>query len=64
MKKLREAYFSNLTNIDAIIRANGDFLSDSFVNYKILKAIAFQSKANSKASSELGRKNTFLFRSD
>lgn len=62
LKKLREVYFANKTNVGEIIRANAHLLSDSGYNYGILKAAAFQSAANGKATSGTGRKNTFLFR--
>lgn len=59
LRKLRKAYFSNVRTVDAIIRANNDLVSDSSMNYAVMKAIAHQSTANTKAT---GRKNTFLFR--
>lgn len=62
LKKLRNAYFSNATNIEAIKRANADLLSDSMLNYDTIKSIEFQAKANQRAISENGRKNTFFFR--
>lgn len=62
MNALRKAYFSNTTHIEAIQRTNNDLLSDSMSIYPILKAVVHQSKANNKASSKTGRKNTFLFR--
>lgn len=62
LKKLRNAYYSNVTNSDVIKRTNADLLSDAFFNYKKIEATAFQANANQKATSEIERKNTFLFR--
>lgn len=47
---------------DATKRANADLLSDAGFSYGIIKATALQSAANSKATSEFGRRTTFLFR--
>lgn len=62
MKKLEIAYFPDPSNIAAVERANIDLVSDTYFNYGILKAVAFQSNANQNASRETGSKNTFLFR--
>lgn len=62
MTKLRKAYFSNVTNVDAIKRANNDLLSDSTTTHQIIEAVVLQANANQKATNKVESKNTFLFR--
>lgn len=59
---LEITYFPDKTNIPAIRRANIDLTADEYFTYGILKAVAFQSNANNKATNGIGPKNTFLFR--
>lgn len=59
MKKLREAYFSNITDVDTIKRINGDLLSEYYENIKI---VSLQATANHKPTGRVERRNTFLFR--
>lgn len=59
LKKIRKAYFSNITNVDVIKRKNADLFS---MDYEIIKIVALQANANHKATGKIGKKNTFLFR--
>lgn len=58
MEKLRIAYFSDRSSIDAIRRSNIALKSDLYLSDGILKAVALQANANNKN----GTKNTFLYR--
>lgn len=60
IQKLRAAYYSNATTIDAIKSANIDLMSDMTFSYGVLKGVISQAIVNSKSE----RKNTFLFRFD
>lgn len=62
MEKLRTAYFSDTTTVDAIRLANIALMSDLKFQDSILKAAALQGNANSKASDSNGPKNTFVYR--
>lgn len=62
LKKLRAAYFTNTTNLDAIRRANSAFLSDLWVTDSVMKAAVLQAEANTRNSDKSQHKNTFLFR--
>ena len=62
MEKLRLAYFSNTTTIDAIRRANIALMSDLMFSDGILKAAVLQANANNKNVDKNGAKNTFLYR--
>ncbi|XP_055312058.1 esterase B1-like isoform X2 [Sitodiplosis mosellana] len=55
---LKDAYFNDTTNADAIKRGNIALLSDSNFGYGILKAARYQVIANNKGTP----KNTFLLR--
>ncbi|XP_055325786.1 esterase B1-like [Sitodiplosis mosellana] len=55
---LKDAYFDDTTNADAIKRGNIALLSDSNFGYGILKAARYQVIANNKGTP----KNTFLLR--
>lgn len=59
LTKLREAYFSNATDIDAIRRANIALMSDLNFRDSILKTVIQQTISNRHH-----QKNTFLFRSN
>ncbi|XP_055312128.1 esterase B1-like [Sitodiplosis mosellana] len=55
---LKDAYFNDTTNADAIKRGNIGLLSDSNINYGVLKAVRYQVIANNRENP----KNTFLIR--
>ncbi|XP_031623525.1 esterase B1-like [Contarinia nasturtii] len=56
---LKNAYFNDTSNIDAIKRGNIALLSDMNFGYNILKAVQYQVKANNKGNT---KRNTFLQR--
>lgn len=62
MEKLRAAYFTNTTTLDAIRSANIALLSDSWIADSVLHAAALQANANTKNPDKRQHKNTFLFR--
>lgn len=55
---LKEAYFNDTSNINAIKRQNIDLLSDMNFAYGILKAAQYQVEVNNKGTP----KNTFVLR--
>lgn len=62
MEKLRRAYFSDTSSIDAIRRGNLDYYSDLIIRDSVLKAVAYQADANNKSPDKSKHKNTFLIR--
>lgn len=62
VEKLRQAYFSDASNVAEIKQRNIALLSELNFNYGILKAIVFQSNAIHKATNDIVPRNTFLFR--
>lgn len=62
LKKLRNAYFSNVTIAAEIKRANAALKSDSIFNFRAIKTAALQAGVNHKAIRTNGPKTTFLFR--
>lgn len=65
VEKLRIAYFSNKTDIDAIKRANIALLSDANFGDSVIKAVVLQTIANNNnknSAQNQSQKNTFLFR--
>lgn len=64
VEKLRIAYFSDATTVDAIKLANIALMSDLTINDGMLKAAALQADANSKTTDQNRPKNTFLHRLD
>lgn len=62
MEKLRKDYFPNITNVGEIINGNIGLLSDSFLDYAVLKSTALQANLNNRDKDKnIGR--AFLFRS-
>lgn len=60
--KLRDAYFTNITESSAVQSANINLLSDLNFGYGILKNVVLQTKANTNERDAEKRKNTFLSR--
>lgn len=65
VETLREVYYSDADNIDAIKSANIAVMSDLTFDDSIIKAVLLQAIANNnKSTAESEPKNTFLFRSE
>lgn len=62
VEKLREAYFENATDVDAIRTANIVLMSDLYMIDSILKSVVLQANANSNGMNDSQHKNTFLYR--
>lgn len=62
MDLLKEAYVTNTTILDEIVRQNIAYLSDVIVREDVLKSVVNQVNANNKNADKRQRKNTFLFR--
>lgn len=62
VEKLREAYFENTTNLDAIRSDNIALLSDLHMVDRILKMAILQTNANNIGTNRSQHKNTFLYR--
>lgn len=62
MRKLRDAYFPDTANFDAIRRSNIALMSDMSLNNGILKAVVLQANANNRFMNATSPKNTFLYK--
>lgn len=60
-KQLRDVYFPDITNTDAVKRGNVDLISDLNFGYGVLKAAILQTSVNNNGTAS-ENKNTFLFR--
>lgn len=63
MDLLKEAYVTNTTILDEIVRQNIAYLSDVIVREDVLKSVVNQVNANNKNADKRQRKNTFDFSS-
>lgn len=64
MEKLRAAYYTNTTSVEAIKSANIALMSDLWIADSVLKAAVLQTEANTRSTNQSQHKNTFLFRLD
>lgn len=62
VEKLREAYFTDATNVDAIRSKNIALMSDLHMTNSVLKTIALHANISKYATDKNRRKNTFLYR--
>lgn len=62
MKILKNAYFPDPTNFEAVKQANIGFRSDLVICDDILKTVIQQAHANTNSTDKSQHKNTFLMR--
>lgn len=59
---LRDDYFPNMNDENAIKHGNVQLMTDLYFNYKLLETFLLQVKANNNHRDKRMDKNTFLFR--
>lgn len=62
MTKLKKAYFTNASNIEAIKEGNIAYVSDLQVCDDVLNTVIHQARANTKNTDKNQHRNTFLMR--
>lgn len=60
--KLRDAYFTNTTNVDAIRSKNIALISDLHMTNAVLKTIALHANISKYGTDKNLQKNTFFYR--
>lgn len=64
VEKLRAAYYSKRTTVEAIRTSNSALVSDLVLTDSILKAVVLQTEVGFNSSEGSQEKNIFLFRFD
>lgn len=62
VEKLREAYFKNTADVDAIRNKNIALISDLHLIDSVLKSVILQTNANNNGKNKSQHKNTFLYK--